>query len=207
MANKTDNRVYLRMKRGSADPIFQNPILEPLRQHGGVLFPYSPQIQHVQQVNWNALPMTHTNYQPQVFINSENPKININDAKFTATTTADAEYLLAVLFFFKLVTKMNFGTKDAMRGTPPPVLELSGYGQSQYQNVPVVIASINYSYPNDIDYVTIKPDFSGGGLEETVPTVMTISIDLQVQYNIKNIRDTFSLADLANGSLASKGYI
>lgn len=202
-----DNRVYLRMKRGSKDPIFENPILAPLRVHGGILFPYSPQIQHVQQVNWSAQNMTHTNYQPQVFINSANPKININEAKFTATTTADAEYLLAVLFFFKLVTKMNFGTKDALRGTPPPVLELSAYGQSQYKNVPVVIASINYSYPNDIDYVTVKPDFSGGGVAETVPSVMSLSIDLLVQYNIKNIRDEFSLEDLANGKLASKGYI
>lgn len=196
------------MKRKSADPIFENPILAPLREHGGVLFPYSPQIQHVQQVNWSPQNLTHTNYQPQVFINSANPKININDAKFTATTTADAEYLLAVLFFFKLVTKMNFGTKDAMRGTPPPVLELSGYGQSQYKNVPVVIASINYSYPNDIDYVTVKPAFSSSDTqEESVPAVMSLSIDLMVQYNIKNIRDEFSLADLANGSLASKGYI
>jgi len=203
----SDNRVFLRMKRGSADPLFQNEVLAPLKKHGGILFPYSPTITHVQQVNWSTLSLTHTNYQPQVFTNSQNPKININSAKFTATTQEDAEYLLGVLYFLKLVTKMNFGTKDPMRGTPPPVLELSGFGESQYQNVPVVITSVNYSYPNDVDYVTINPVFHGSNSTEMVPTIMDISIDLMVQYNIKNIRDTFSIADLASGSLSNKGYI
>lgn len=202
-----DNRIYLRMKRGSADPIFEHEILAPLRPFGGVLFPYTPQIQHSQTVSWKALDMTHTNYQPQVYGNSANPKLNIADAKFTATTVDDANYLLAVLFFFKLITKMNFGTKDNMRGTPPPVLNFSGYGASQYSNVPVVIAQVNYTYPVDVDYVSIDTMFGGTPGVESVPTMISLSIDLLVQYNIKNIRDEFSLNDLANGNLAGKGYI
>lgn len=202
-----DNRIYLRMKRGSADPIFSYDILEPLKKFGGVLFPYSPMIQHVQQVNWRPLDLTHTNYQPHVYGNTQNPKINISDAKFTASTVEDANYMLAVMFFFKLVTKMNFGTKDNLRGTPPPVLSFSGFGASQYQNVPVVIAQVNYSYPTDIDYVSVPTRFSGSGNVESVPLVMSMSIDLLAQYNTKNTRDEFSLNDLASGNLSRKGYI
>jgi hypothetical protein len=205
MAN--DNRVFLRMKRGSGDPLFENRVLAPLAKHGGILFPYSPQIQHVQRVNWKKLGLTHTNYQPQVFVNSENPVINITDAKFTATTSEDAEYMLAVLFFFKMVTKMNFGRNDPKRGTPPPVLELSGFGESQYQKVPVVITGVNYTYPNDIDYVSVKPAFYDDGMSESVPSVMNVSMELMVQYNVKSIRDTFTLADLAAGNISKKGYI
>jgi hypothetical protein len=205
MAN--DNRVYLRMKRRGMDPLFENPILSPLMAHGGILFPYSPTISHIQQVNWQTLPLTHTNYQPQVFVNTQNPRINISEAKFTATTQEDAEYLLAVLFFFKMVTKMNFGKNDPMRGTPPPVLELSGYGESQYQNVPVVIANINYTYPNDVDYISVNPSYYSNDTAELVPTVMSVSIDLMVQYNVKRTRDDFTLANLAAGQLSKKGYI
>lgn len=202
-----DNRIYLRMKRGSADPIFTYDILEPLRKFGGILFPYTPLIQHAQSVQWKPLDLTHTNYQPQVYGLTQNPKININEAKFTATTEEDANYLLAVMFFLKLVTKMNFGTKDSLRGTPPPVLSFSGFGASQYQNVPVVIAQTNFTYPIDVDHVTVKTRFSGTENEETVPVVMSIAIDLLVQYNVKTTRDEFSLDDLASGKLARKGYI
>ncbi len=202
-----DNRVYLRLKRGSADPIFDYPVMAPLKKFGGVMFPYTPIVQHVQQVSWQQNALTHTNYAPQVYGRTENPKININDAKFTATTDEDAQYLLGVLFFFKYITKMNFGKRDGKAGTPPPVLEFSGYGQSQYNNVPVVIASVNYQYPNDIDYVRVKTAFSGTGQEELVPAVMSLSIDMLVQYNVKDVRDNFSLSDMASGKLAGKGYI
>jgi hypothetical protein len=205
----TDNRVFLRMKRRGMDPLFQNKILEPLAVHGGILFPYTPTIMHSQKVNWQTMNLTHTNYQPQVFVNSANPAINISSAKFTATTQKDAEYLLAVLFFFKMVTKMNFGKNDPMRGAPPPVLELSGYGESQYRNVPVVITNVNYSYPDDIDYISITPAFYQKGMSgvEMVPTVMSVSIDLMVQYNAKTTKDMFTLADLASGQISKKGYI
>ncbi len=202
-----DNRVYLRLKRGSADPIFDYPVMAPLKKFGGVLFPYTPVVQHVQQVSWQQNALTHTNYAPQVYGRTENPKININEAKFTATTEEDAQYLLGVLFFFKYITKMHFGKKDGKAGTPPPVLEFSAYGQSQYNNVPVVIASVNYQYPNDIDYVRVQPEFSGTGQEELVPIVMSLSIDMLVQYNVKDIRDNFNLNDFASGQLAKKGYI
>ena len=40
-----DNRVYLRLKRGSADPIFDYPVMAPLKKFGGVMFPYTPIVQ------------------------------------------------------------------------------------------------------------------------------------------------------------------
>jgi hypothetical protein len=71
---------------------------------------------------------------------------------FTAQDTKEADYLLAVIHFFRSATKMFYG-QDAERGTPPPVCLLNGLGQYQFSDHPVVISSFNYTLPNDVDYI------------------------------------------------------
>jgi hypothetical protein len=71
---------------------------------------------------------------------------------FTAQDTTEANYLLAVIHFFRSATKMFYG-QDAERGTPPPVCLLNGLGQYQFSDHPVVISSFNYTTPDDVDYI------------------------------------------------------
>jgi hypothetical protein len=71
---------------------------------------------------------------------------------FTAQDSAEANYLLAVIHFFRSATKMFYG-QDAERGSPPPVCLLNGLGQYQFSDHPVVISSFNYTTPNDVDYI------------------------------------------------------
>jgi hypothetical protein len=71
---------------------------------------------------------------------------------FTAQDTTEADYLLAVIHFFRSATKMFYG-QDAQRGVPPPVCLLNGLGQYQFSDHPVVISSFNYTLPNDVDYI------------------------------------------------------
>ena len=60
--------------------------------------------------------------------------------------------MLAVIHFFRSVTKMFYG-QDAQRGAPPPLVYLTGLGEYQFSAHPCVVASFTYSLPNDVDYI------------------------------------------------------
>jgi hypothetical protein len=53
-----------------------------------------------------------------------------------------------------------FYGQDKFRGTPPPLLYLSGLGEYQFDNHPVVLTNFTYTLPNDVDYINAYP--SGG---------------------------------------------
>jgi hypothetical protein len=77
--------------------------------------------------------------------------VNIK-AVFTAQDTAEANYLLAVIHFFRSVTKMFYG-QDSQAGSPPPLVFLSGLGDFQFNNHPCVVSQFNYSLPSDVNYI------------------------------------------------------
>lgn len=167
---------------------------------GGIIFPYTPVITTQTQVGYNRYDLTHTNYQPMAFSHSQAPQLQVT-ANFIQQQTEEADYLLGVLHFLRVVTKMNFGQDDPERGTPPPVLNFSAYGPINFSNVPVLVQGFSTTYPDDIDYVL---DSSG---TNRVPAMMTIALDLGVHYSPTKTRNQFTLNGFANGDLYSKGFI
>lgn len=138
-------------------------ILAPLAATDGVIFPYTPSISTVYTANYEQYDLVHSNYRGVYYKNSRVGDINIRGT-FTAQDTAEAEYLLAVIHFFRSATKMFYG-QDAERGTPPPVCLLNGLGQFQFSDHPVVISSFNYTTPNDVDYIrATNPNNFGSNL-------------------------------------------
>jgi hypothetical protein len=99
------------------------------------------------------------------------------------------------------VTPNNEVLKSTI-GSPPPVLYFYGYSEDgitatntvqNIRRVPVVVASVGFSYPNDVDYI---PTLDG----VPFPTVMNITLDLRetkAPYEIEQ----FSLADFKAGKL------
>jgi hypothetical protein len=126
-------------------------ILSPLKNTGGVIFPYTPTIQVSYAAKYDSQMPAHSNFNIHTYQGSSVEGLTIT-GDFTAQSVTEANYLLAVIHFFKSATKMFYG-KDAQRGTPPPLLYLSGYGQYQFDNHPMVLTSFNYSLPQDVDYV------------------------------------------------------
>jgi len=126
-------------------------ILAPLAATDGVIFPYTPKIDVGFKANYQTFDLTHSNYKSYFYQSSNVDPINIT-AFFTAQNTQDANYLLAVIHFFKSVSKMFYG-QDPKRGAPPPLLFLSGLGQYQFNKHPCVLTSFNYSLPDDVDYI------------------------------------------------------
>ena len=126
-------------------------ILAPLAATDGVIFPYTPAIETSYQAKYDQYDLTHSNYRGYFYKNSSVENISIKGT-FTAQDTREAAYLLAVIHFFKSVTKMFYG-QDQEAGTPPPLVYLSGFGKYQFNESPCVVTNFGYSLPTDVDYI------------------------------------------------------
>jgi hypothetical protein len=154
MPRNTDWRVTLRLAPG-ATYLYAAPdagLLQPLKVTNGVIFPYTPSITTAYKATYSQYDLTHSNYRGYFYQNSYTDAINMT-ATFTAQSTADASYVLAVIHFFRSVTKMFYG-QDAQRGSPPPLVFLSGLGDYQFNNHPCLVQSFNYVLPADVDYIS-----------------------------------------------------
>lgn len=128
-------------------------VLYPLKSTDGVIFPYTPQITTNYIANYDSLDVTHSNYRLHHYKNSAVDSVTII-GEFTAQDTYEANYLLAVMHFFKSATKMFYGKdQNPPAGTPPPLCYLSGYGTYAFDMHPIVISSFSLSYPNDVNYI------------------------------------------------------
>ena len=151
--SNSDWRVRLVLAEG-ADYLYKASlpgILAPLAQSEGVIFPYMPKIDTIYSAKYEKNELVHSNYRGYYYSNSSVGDISISGT-FTAQDTQEAEYLLAVIHFFRSVTKMFYG-QDAQRGAPPPIVYLVGLGDYQFSGHPCVVSSFNYTLPNDVDYI------------------------------------------------------
>jgi hypothetical protein len=151
---------YLYNAANAGDQARTSSILAPLWDPNGVIFPYTPQISTSYRANYDNYDLTHSNYRGYFYKNSYVDAITIR-AKFTAQDTAEANYLLAVIHFFRTVTKMFYG-QDAERGSPPPLTFLSGLGDFQFNMHPCVVSSFEYELPDDVDYIRAQVTSNNG---------------------------------------------
>ena len=156
MTNNGDWRVRLSLAPSATYLYNASPpgILAPLAKTGGVIFPYTPKIDINYKANYSPYDLTHSNYKGYFYQNSYTDAVNMS-ATFTAQDSAEADYLLAVIHFFRSVTKMFYG-QDAERGAPPPLVFLTGLGQYQFSAHPCVVSSFAYSLPADVDYIRAR---------------------------------------------------
>jgi hypothetical protein len=151
-----DWRVKLRLAP-QATYLYKDPnpgILAPLAVTDGIIFPYTPTIDIQYRAEYNAYSPTHSNYQHYFYKNSSVQTVQLQ-AEFTAQDTVEAEYLLACIHFLKSASKMFYG-QDAQRGSPPPLLYLSGLGEYQFNESPCAITEFNYNLPNDVNYIRAR---------------------------------------------------
>jgi hypothetical protein len=148
-----DWRVRLSLSIG-ANYLYKDPspgILAPLVKTDGVVFPYTPTIDTSYVANYTKTDLVHSNYRGAFYQNSAVQDVSIR-GMFTAQDTSEAAYMLAVIHFFRSVTKMFYG-KDSQRGAPPPLVYLSGFGDYQFAGHPCVVTNFAYTLPSDVDYI------------------------------------------------------
>jgi hypothetical protein len=199
-----------------------NELLAPLRQDDfmGMFWPLTPAfiIQH--SASYNALAQTHSNYPFQAYQNSQVDSLNII-GEFPVQNSEDAKHWVATVNFLRTVTKMFFGKDQALKGNPPPILHLSGYGDHMFHKVPVVVNTFNVELSPGIDYISTKQnntpyreltpqevgfDLSAeqGASQTWAPTKSNISVLITPVYSRDSIKN-FSLSEFARGKLNGKG--
>jgi hypothetical protein len=201
MVDQTDRRASIRPKPGGWDDLLgpdnpeENPVLYPLRQKSqGLVFPYTPDVQIIPNAAYDPQNFAHSNYAFNSWQYSDPGDITIT-GDFTANTHEEAQYMLAVTHFLRGSMKGGFGIKDEQRGVPPGVYNFNYLGAYQFRNVPVVFTTAAFSYPKDVDYVPVN----FGENQTWVPIHMSITVTLKPQFNVKTLRDNFTLSGFRKG--------
>lgn len=140
---------------------FDNFIQAQLGEVGGLIFPYTPKISMSYAVNYETTDIPQSNVQYNSYKNSPPPSIDVT-AHFTADNNGQAKHMLSAIWFLQALSKCDVGdgktyyttTVKSGGGLPPPVLYFNAYEQ-MLENIPVVLKSFSFSYPDDIDYVNL----------------------------------------------------
>jgi hypothetical protein len=173
-----------------------------LRNTGGLLFPYQPDITYSQSANYSPYDLPHTNYTFHAYSNTPSPTLQLT-AQFTNTTQEEHSYTMGVLHFLRSITKMFYGLGDVSNtpsaGTPPAVCKFYSYGRQMFDNVPVLIGGFSTTLDSNVDLI----EYNGVAL----PAVMTIAMDLLVSVNPAKQKTRFSKNAFLRGNLYGDGFI
>ena len=201
-----DWRVSISVPSRIQEYMMGGSLLDPLKRTGmKCVFPYTPTVLVSHSANYNAMQPLHTNYPYYAYENSRVDQITIT-ADFFVQNELEAQYWIAMVHFFKTVTKMNYG-KDVDRGLPPPVCRLNGYGDYTFNNVPVVISNFQFDLKKDVDYISTK--LSGTQVDDTdvaegtqgvawAPTESLVTVGLMPQYS-RTKQSEFNLRSFVKG--------
>lgn len=205
-----------------------NKLLDPLKETGGIFWPLTPAVVIQHSANYNPLAQTHSNYPFQAYQNSQVDSLNII-GEYPVQNQQDAAHWVATINFLRTVTKMFFGKNDDndLKGNPPPILHLSGYGDHMFQKVPVIVNTFNVELRPGIDYISTKQDtvyqpeqpavtnparrvqifeqVNPNDIDQTwAPTLSNISVLVTPVYSRDSV-GKFSISDFARGKLNGKG--
>ena len=221
-SDKEDWRVRLQIPAG-ADALRgalleNNSLLEPLQESNGMFWPLTPAVVIQHSANYNPLSQTHSNYPFQAYQNSQVDSYNII-GEFPVQNSEDAKHWVATVNFLRTVTKMFFGKEQDLKGNPPPILHMSGYGDHMFNKVPVIVNTFNVELRPGIDYISTKQGQGGlyrqaeivdevalttGEPQSWAPTLSNISVLVTPVYSRDSI-GRFSLSEFARGDLSGKG--
>jgi len=233
-SGQTDWRVKLTLPTdGQLREIFfgNNKLLEPLSSFNGIVFPLTPSVLINHTASYNPMALTHSNYPFYAYGHSEVSAITVI-GEFPVQNYQDAQHWVATLHFLRAVTKMFFGGENStLKGNPPPILKLNGYGSHVFNNVPVVVTNFTVDLRNTVDYISTAQSTSftdeqgratssrqintsaiADDLSRTVinpdinrtwaPTDSQFNVQLQPVYSRESIKK-FSMRQFVDGSLSS----
>ena len=160
----------VRLSLASWTSFKSSPVLTPLKDSGGLIFPYTPKINIHSGATYQKIETVHTNYTFQAFKNSDPGTIKITAPMYVSDPT-EGLYWIAMVHYLRSLTKM-FAGNDPKAGNPPPIIFLNGYGNYVFKNVPVVVTSMDVSLDDKCDYIGVNVVGSAAGaLEGTADSI------------------------------------
>jgi hypothetical protein len=164
----------VRLSLASWTSFKSSPVLKPLKDSGGLIFPYTPKISIHSGAKYTPIETVHTNYTFQAFKNSDPGAIKITAPMYVSDPT-EGLYWIAMVHYLRSLTKMFTGN-DPKAGNPPPIVFLNGYGNYVFKNVPVVVTAMDVSLEDKCDYIGVNVVGSAaGGLEGTADAIGSLA--------------------------------
>jgi len=169
-----------------------------------VIFEVLPEIVEQHTVEYEALAPPQFPGAFQKYKGNSSTQWQLN-AMFVSRNSAEAAQNYKYLMTLRGWTKPFYGKRTSATypgrlGAPPPTLMLSGL-RNLIGPVPVVITSLNWSWPKDVDYVSTGipgPD----GKPIPFPTILSVPIQLVESFSIDQFNQ-FSLEDYRKGNLTA----
>lgn len=184
-----------------------------------VMFEAQPKISVTESADYDTLQPIHSVTGFVSFKTSHMKKIGISDIKLFSRTPREASANLKRLNILKSWLKPYFGqagegvdgtstvdngrstvtSMQRMLGAPPDILFLYAYSsastiEQNLKQIPVVIESMSYEYPNDVDYIPTEQ------ANIPFPVIMSIQINLIETHSPKEAEE-FSLAQYKAGTM------
>jgi len=163
-ANANDWRVRMSLPKWTS--FRTSPVFKPLKDAGGLIFPYTPQITMTSKATYTNINTIHNNYMFRAYQNSDAGEIQIV-APMNVEDSTQALYWIAAVHYLRSLTKM-FSGNDPKAGNPPPIVFLNGYGNYVFKNVPVVVTSFTTTLDEKCDYIGCNVVGSAAGAVEGV---------------------------------------
>lgn len=205
------------VRRASGSQKINDDHLVKLAEVGGsrvVVFTVLPEIVEARTVQYEAVAPTQFPGAFQKYKGTDSVQWTIN-ATLVARNSNEATLNLYYLNTLRGWTMPFFGQNTATEyttklGAPPPVLMLSGLRERVIGPVPVVITSLNWNWPRDVDYLPTDPNnteehgaamASSDGRPIPFPAVMNIAIQCVESFSTEQF-NRFSLSDYRNGNMS-----
>lgn len=167
ISNYDDWRARLSLANSLAFTL--SPVFKPLKDAGGLVFPYTPTITTSSKANYQKQSTTHTNFAYHSYSNSEVSSIQIT-APMNVEDQEQGLYWLAALHYLRSLTKMFTSENSLNPGNPPPIIFFNAYGNHVFKNIPVVVTDFGVTLDKDCDYISVSPP--QGGIPEGINLIL-----------------------------------
>jgi hypothetical protein len=182
-AQNTFHKVKLTASTNDGEStIIQNDVnfpVEPLNERV-VEFDVTPEVTETRGIDYEALSISQMPGEFQKYKGTKSTQWQIS-ATFTCRTRDEAHRNLRYLNTLRGWSMPYFGEKQRIQfaasgklGAPPPVLQFSGW-RGLVGTVPVVITSLSWVWPKDVDWIPTNEVDKNGQLVP-FPTVMQVNI-------------------------------
>lgn len=179
---------------------------EPLMQRT-VEFDIMPEVAEQHSIEYEALSAPHMPGEFQKYKGTKSTQWTIT-GMFAARTRDEARRNYVFINNLRGWTKPYFGDKQRLQfsegggrgklGAPPPVLMFSGW-RGIVGEVPVVLTSVNWSWPKDCDWIPMGIN-DENGQEMPFPTVMNVNLNIIESFSPQQFNN-FDLVAFRNGNM------
>jgi hypothetical protein len=177
--------------------------------YAAVVFEVMPEIVESRTVSYESVAPSQFLGAFQKYKGTDSTTWTIN-AKLVSRTSFEATQNLFRMQTLRGWTMPYFGSdigNEDKLGAPPPTLILNGFRKNIIGPTPVVITSLNWNWPQDVDWLPTNVTGDDGKLTP-FPAIMNIAIQLVESYSIEQFnnfsRTQFEIGDLENSFSMSR---